>query len=99
MSGALIGGRAAITSVYLDGGRFCAVAQAPDGMRSVRKGHRIIRSNWLEKTNKGSGVPDIGIRAWTNSRGSRQVHLKKVNALGTCFSLMVNILSSKATSF
>ena len=37
------------------------MAQAPAGMRSVRKGHRIIRSNWLEKTNKGSGVPDIGI--------------------------------------
>jgi hypothetical protein len=60
-------------------------------MRSVRKGHRIIRSHWLEKTNKESGVPDIGIRAWTNSRGSRQVHLKTVNALGTCISLMVNI--------
>ena len=32
-------------------------------MRSVRKGHRIIRSHWLEKTNKESGVPDIGIEA------------------------------------
>ena len=75
------------------------MAQAPAGMRSVRKGHWIIRSHWLEKSNKESGVPDIGIRAWTNSRGPRQVHLKKVNALGTCFSLMVNVFSSKATSF
>jgi hypothetical protein len=32
-------------------------------MRSVRKGHRIIRADWLEKTNKESGVPDIGIQA------------------------------------
>ena len=99
VSGALIGGCAAIPSVCLNGGRSCAAAHAPAGMRSVRKGPRIIRSHWVEKTNKGSGVPDIGIRAWTNSRGSRQVHLKKVNALGTCFSLMVNIFTSKATSF
>ena len=35
-------------------------------MRSVRKGHRIIRADWLEKTNKESGLPDPGIRAeWT----------------------------------
>jgi hypothetical protein len=32
-------------------------------MRSVRKGHRIIRADWLENTNKESGVPDIGIQA------------------------------------
>lgn len=32
-------------------------------MSSVRKGHRIIRYHWLEKTNKESGVPDIGIQA------------------------------------
>lgn len=63
VSGSLIGGCAAIPSVCLDGGRSCAAAQAPAGMRSVRKGHRIIRSHWLEKTNKESGVPDIGIRA------------------------------------
>lgn len=30
-------------------------------MREVRRGHRVIRSHWLEKTNKESGVPDIGI--------------------------------------
>ena len=32
-------------------------------MRAVRRGYRIIRSHWLEKTNKESGVPDIGIQA------------------------------------
>ncbi len=46
-----------------DGGRSCAAAQAPAGLRSVRKGYRIFRSNWLEKTNKESGVPDVGIQA------------------------------------
>ena len=32
-------------------------------MRAVRRGYRIICSHWLEKTNKESGVPDIGIQA------------------------------------
>jgi hypothetical protein len=63
VSAALIGGCAATPSVCLDGGRSCAAAQAPAGMRRVRKGHRIIRADWLEKTNKESGVPDIGIQA------------------------------------
>ena len=45
------------------GGRSCAAAQAPAGLRSVRKGYRILRSHWLEKTNKESGVPDVGIQA------------------------------------
>lgn len=49
-----------------DGGRSCAAAQAPAGLRGVRKGYRILRSHWLEKTNRESGVPDIGIQAeWT----------------------------------
>ena len=46
-----------------DGGRSCAAAQAPAGLRGVRKGYRIIRSQWMDKTNKESGVPDIGIKA------------------------------------
>ena len=46
-----------------DRGWSCAAAQAPAGLRSVRKGDRILRSHWLEKTNKESGVPDIGIQA------------------------------------
>ena len=32
-------------------------------MRAVRRGYRIIRSHWLKKINKESGVPDIGIQA------------------------------------
>lgn len=44
-----------------DSGSSCAAAQAQAGMREVRRGHRIIWSHWLEKVNKESGVPDIGI--------------------------------------
>ena len=58
-----LAGCSAQPSVCRDGGRSCAAAQAPAGMRSVRKGHRIVRSQWLKKTNKESGVPDIGIQA------------------------------------
>jgi hypothetical protein len=32
-------------------------------MREVRRGHRIMRSHRLEKINKESGAPDIGIQA------------------------------------
>jgi hypothetical protein len=32
-------------------------------MRQVLKGHRIVRAQWMEKSNKESGVPDIGIQA------------------------------------
>jgi len=46
-----------------DGGNSCAAAQTPAGMRQVLKGHRIVRAQWLEKTNKESGVPDIGVKA------------------------------------
>ena len=46
-----------------NGGQSCAAAQAPAGLRSVRKGYRILRSHWLEKINKESGVPDFGIQA------------------------------------
>jgi hypothetical protein len=46
-----------------DGGSSCAAAEAPLGMRQVRKGHRFVRAQWVEKTNKESGSPDIGIKA------------------------------------
>jgi len=47
----------------LNGGSSCAAAAAPPGMRQVLKGHRIVGAEWMEKTNRESGVPDIGIRA------------------------------------
>jgi hypothetical protein len=59
----LVSGCCSQPSVCLDGGQSCAAAQAPAGLRGVRKGYRIIRSQWMEKTNKESGVPDIGIKA------------------------------------
>ena len=59
----LVAGCSAQPSVCRDGGRSCAAAQVPAGMRAVRRGYRIIRSHWLEKTNKESGMPDIGIEA------------------------------------
>ena len=51
------------SSACRDGSTSCAAAQAPPGMRQVLKGHRIVRSRWMEKTNKESGVADIGIKA------------------------------------
>lgn len=32
-------------------------------MRQRLKGQRLVRARWLEKTNKESGAPDIGIQA------------------------------------
>ena len=50
----------------LGGGQRCAAAQAPAGMRQVRRGHRIRQAHWLPRRNKESGLPDIGIQAdWT----------------------------------
>lgn len=46
-----------------DRGASCAAAQTPVGMRQVLKGHRIVRVQWVEKTNKESGAPDIGLKA------------------------------------
>jgi hypothetical protein len=46
-----------------DGGNSCAAAQAAPGIRQVLKGHRIVRARWVERTNKESGVPDIGMEA------------------------------------
>jgi len=33
------------------------------GLALVGCGHRIVRVRWIERTNKESGVPDIGIQA------------------------------------
>jgi len=52
-----------VSNACRDGGNSCAAAQAPAGMRQVLKGHRIVRSRWVEKTNKESGAPDIGMTA------------------------------------
>jgi hypothetical protein len=41
----------------------CAAAAAAPGLRQVRHGHRIVRTRWIERTNKESGAPDIGIQA------------------------------------
>ena len=51
------------SSACSNGGNSCAAAQAPPGMRQVLKGHRIVRAQWVEKTNKESGAPDIGMKA------------------------------------
>lgn len=49
-----------------DGGTTCAAAQTPPGMRQVLRGHRMVSTRWLEKTNKESGAADIRIKAeWT----------------------------------
>ncbi len=50
-------------SPCLDGGSSCAAAQAPAGMRQVLKGHRMVKTKWMETINKESGVPDIGVKA------------------------------------
>lgn len=41
-------------------------------MRKVLKGHRMTNIQWLEKTNKESGVPDIGIKAEWEPMTERQ---------------------------
>lgn len=55
--------RGAEESACLKGGALCAAADAPPGLRKVLKGHRMTKTTWMEKTNKESGVPDIGIKA------------------------------------
>jgi hypothetical protein len=32
-------------------------------MRKVLKGHRFVRARWVERINKESGIPDIGMEA------------------------------------
>ena len=56
-------GNPSASSPCRDGGTSCAAAQTPPGMRQVLKGHRIVRAQWVEKTNKESGAPDIGMKA------------------------------------
>ena len=31
-------------------------------MRKVLYGHRMVKAQWVEKINKESGVPDIGVK-------------------------------------
>jgi hypothetical protein len=50
----------------------CAAAAAAPGLRQVRRGHRIVRARWIERINKESGAPDIGIQAdWAPIRERR----------------------------
>lgn len=58
-----IQGQIARESACRYGGSSCAAAEAPPGMRQVLKGHRMVRVQWVEKTNVESGAPDIGIKA------------------------------------
>jgi hypothetical protein len=41
-------------------------------MRSVRRGYRIGRYQWLRRINRESGVPDVGLQAeWLPIREAR----------------------------
>jgi hypothetical protein len=46
-----------------DGTSNCAAAQAPAGMRQVRRGHRMVNAEWMERSNLESGGADIGLNA------------------------------------
>lgn len=60
------------TGACRDGGKSCAADQTPPGMRQVLKGHRMVKARWVKKTNKESGVPDIGVEAqWEPIRVTR----------------------------
>ena len=63
LAGCGIKGDPSASSACRDGGTSCAAAQTPAGMRQVLKGHRIVKAQWVEKTNKESGAPDIGMKA------------------------------------
>lgn len=72
LAGCGIQADSAATSVCRNGGASCAAAQAPPGMRQVLKGYRMVGVRWVEKTNKESGVPDIGVKAeWAPIRTTR----------------------------
>jgi hypothetical protein len=58
-----IQGQGAREGACLNGGTSCAAAEAPQGMRQVLKGHRMVKTQWVQKTNKESGAPDIGVKA------------------------------------
>jgi hypothetical protein len=46
-----------------DGSANCAAAQAPAGMRQVRRGHRMVGTEWVKRPNRESGGLDIGLKA------------------------------------
>lgn len=51
------------SNACFDGSPSCAAAEAPRGMRHVLKGHRMVRAQWVQKNNRESGAPDIGLQA------------------------------------
>ena len=58
-----IQGQGSLEGACLNGGSSCAAAEAPQGMRQVLKGYRMVKTQWVQKTNKESGAPDIGVKA------------------------------------
>ena len=58
-----IQGQGAREGACRNGGTSCAAAEAPQGMRQLLKGHRMVKTQWVKKTNRESGVPDIGVKA------------------------------------
>ena len=56
-------GRRPAEGACADGTSHCAAAQAPAGMRQVRRGHRMVTTEWVERTNRESGGADIGLNA------------------------------------
>jgi hypothetical protein len=72
LSWSLLGCGTSGRGACLDGRRLCAAAEAPPGMRVVRRGYRIGRYHWLRRANRESGVPDVGIEAeWLPTLDSR----------------------------
>ncbi len=63
LAGCGIQGEQSGSSACVNGGNSCAAAHASPGMRQVLKGHRIVRARRVERTNKETGVPDIGTEA------------------------------------
>lgn len=55
--------RATDSAACHDGSDHCAAADAPAGMRGVRRGHRLREARWRATTNRESGHADIGLEA------------------------------------
>lgn len=56
-------GRSWADGACRDGTANCAAAQAPAGMRQLRRGHRMVSTEWVERPNLESGGLDIGLKA------------------------------------
>lgn len=63
LSGCAPGLNLSHTSPCQDGSRRCAAAHAPKGMRSVYKGYRMIKAQWMNTMNRESRASDIGVKA------------------------------------